>query len=145
MNRWLFFTWVYPPAPGGVEEIVRATAQGFSASGRDVVVVTSATPAVGSGERDEDGVRLIRLDGLHPADHAPVQEDELERLVTTFAPDVVHTHLLSYPWMPERSEAVMRAVRHSGAPLIDQAHGGDLKQNDRACLQLMRKLDAIVC
>ena len=58
MSRWLLFTWLYPPAPGGVEEIVRATAQGFSARGRDVVVVTAATPAVGRGDRIEDGVRV---------------------------------------------------------------------------------------
>jgi glycosyltransferase involved in cell wall biosynthesis len=145
MSRWLFFTWMYPPAPGGVEEIVRATAQGFAARGREVLVVTSATPDVGAGERVEDGVRVIRLEGLHPSDRAPVPEEELAATVEAFAPDVIHAHMLSYPWMPERSATVTRALRRSGETLLDQAHGGDPQQDAESCLRLMCGVDAVVC
>ncbi len=145
MNRWLFFTWLYPPAPGGVEEIVRATARGFADRCREVLVVTSATPDVGAGDRVEDGVRVIRLAGLHPRDTAPVPEEELGAVVEAFAPDAIHAHLLTYPWMPDRSAAVARALRRSPAPLLDQAHGGDPSQDREACVRLMGLVDAVVC
>ena len=127
----------YPPVVGGVEVHVQALARGLVARGHEVVVATHTTADHGPGERVDEGVRVVSLQGavqrigpLFTTErrHAiPLADPELvrglRRLATEFRPDVVHAHnWLGRSYVPLKAEI--------GAPYLVSLH-----DSGRICTQ----------
>ncbi|MGV8084346.1 MAG: glycosyltransferase family 4 protein [Coriobacteriia bacterium] len=134
--RILLLTQFYPPVLGGVEVHVSALARWLAERGHDVAVATLAMPGLPE-EEVADGVRIYRLRGtmqrispLFTTERrhaAPVPDPEtvlnLDRVMRTFAPDIVHAHnWLGRSFLPLRR-------RYSARYLVT------LHDCSRACVQ----------
>ncbi|MDM8270472.1 glycosyltransferase family 4 protein [Thermophilibacter provencensis] len=64
-RSYALFSALYPPHMGGVERFTANVARLLAARGNAVTVVTNDTEGQGAGEKDEDGVSVVRLP-CHP-------------------------------------------------------------------------------
>jgi len=86
------------PHIGGLETVVAAETQGLAARGWDITLLSSSY-TVGPGERDEDGVRIVRVrawNGLEPRYGVPFPIFSPRLLLTMWREvrraDLVHIH-----------------------------------------------------
>jgi D-inositol-3-phosphate glycosyltransferase len=93
----------YPPHVGGLEVVAQKQAKSLAAQGHQVTVITFASPESPSGIRDEEGVTVIRVPGLHFFDTRfgipfPIGGYRLWRTIWkgVCASDVVHVHDVFY-------------------------------------------------
>lgn len=135
--RVLLISQFYPPVVGGIEVHVRALARGLVARGHTVTVATHATAENGPGERVDEGVRIVALQGavqrigpLFTTErrHAiPLADPELvsglRRLAADVRPDVVHAH----NWM---GRSFVPLKRNVGARYLVSLH-----DSGRICTQ----------
>ncbi|MFZ8810388.1 MAG: glycosyltransferase [Pyrobaculum sp.] len=86
----------YYPDVGGVEYVVKSTAERFAALGHETTVVTGDTKADKPLEEEINGVHVIRWPTWAPSGtyHIPKKRNQLEKLPTDTArwADVVHPH-----------------------------------------------------
>jgi glycosyltransferase involved in cell wall biosynthesis len=114
---------LYDPFVGGLERHVQTLSRELVRRGHDVTVVTLWRAGSPPEERDEHGVRIIRIGGwskallrffedpehhFHPPSPDPGTSTDLARLMRRLTPDVVHSHswiLYSYLALPRRLRA----------------------------------------
>ena len=91
----LFITPSYYPNVGGVEYVVKSTAERLAALGHDVVVLTGA-PDAHITQEEINGLHIIRWPTWAPsgAYHIPKERDQLRNLLRNLLNDVdaVHVH-----------------------------------------------------
>jgi glycosyltransferase involved in cell wall biosynthesis len=120
----------YPPVAGGQELVVRAIAEGLVRRGHDVSVCTSVTPGAPSVLANEGGVDVHRLRGwsrlltpfyddpgkpFQPTIPDPGIVRQMRRIVSAFAPDVIHAH----SWIVH---SVLGPYARRGRPLVLSMH-----------------------
>ena len=143
----LTFSWFYPPFIGGAENIAKEGVIGLAARGHQITVLTCAAP------NDEDSItnesvnlEIVRMACLHPQHNDEQFKEELaykvNALLSRKSFDLIHSHLLTYPWAPARSNTLLRAFK--GLPIVDQAHGGDFEDKSSTCLRLMSFVNHII-
>lgn len=148
--RLLVFSCFYPPYVGGVENIARAAVEGLAARGHDVTVLTSGDvpPGEAAVQRTPAGARVVRMAWAHPRRDEGWALREAERLVPRLLDsggfDLVHAHLLTYPWTPDRSRWLLRELAARELPVVDQAHGGTPERDASLCLELMAQVRGLI-
>jgi len=153
--RILVLSWFLPPYVGGAENIAAAEIRALRTRGHDVTVVTGPAPSADSGRSTVDMTPMIgpgppvRIDELHPslddaATEAAVRQ-AIEHVIADGPFDLVYGYMLTYPWAPLRSAALIGAARDAGLPVISAELGGDPERDAPRCLELMSSVDLLVC
>lgn len=137
----LFVVGVYPPMIGGVEMHVAQLAAALRDEGHRVTVVTIAGEP---GDRNEDGIRVIRLrrrfDVKGVVAFPPLGTTRrIARLIWEAGATVVSTHTRLFPM----SLVGARAARMAGVPHVHTEHGSDFVRGVPALIGLAsRTVDA---
>ncbi len=128
----------FPPHVGGIEQVVRHEAEGLTARGHDVTVLTTTAEPGGRCERvpagSTAGYDVVRLPAWAPLESHGVPfplvipGTATRRLLRGLPrPDVVHAHDLSYPttWIADRIAA------RAGVPLVLTQHVSQVEHPSR--------------
>ena len=145
----LVFSWFYPPIVGGTENIARAGVGELVRRGHSVTVFTSDHVGAAAPFRREtlDRSDVIRFRGLHPRSDSAAMAALPELLRGAMRDcrfDLAHTHLLTYPLAPARSDIVIKFIRDLGVPWVDQLHGGTYERDPEACIRLVQQPDYFI-
>ena len=147
--RIVMFSWYYPPVVGGLENIAKFLADQLAARGHEVSVLTSAVPeGVSEFVAGRNGVpEIVRLPFLDPKEEDVAEGLRWEELESRFGSqqwDVLYGHLLTYPWAPRRSSALIRYFRERGAHILEQAQGGLWQRDSARAVELLELVDTVV-
>lgn len=125
----LYITHRYVPETGGVETHVATLARALAAAGDDVTVATVSPSRAFVGERQEDGIRVLRYAATVPGQHFRSSLDLSRRLsVDVGAVDVVHAHnyhaLAALAGLRVDAPLVVTSHYHGGSqsPVRDMLH-----------------------
>ncbi|MGH3430208.1 MAG: glycosyltransferase, partial [Terriglobales bacterium] len=141
-----------PPSVGGTENVAAVGIEALRDRGHDVTAMTGTvvTPPTSVHDPPPAGQPLlVRIRSLHPLENDAQCADqlatELGALLSAHDYDVMYAHLLTYPWAPRRSTAIIRTARAHGLPVIAAEHLDAPKHRSDACVDLMLAVSVVVC
>lgn len=153
--RILVLSWFLPPYVGGAENIAAAEIRSLRTRGHQVTVVTGPKPRAADHPGTAASISsigpgpVVRVAELHPslddaANEATVRL-AIERLMSETPFDLLYGHMLTYPWAPRRSAAIIGAATRAGVPVASAELGGDPERDAPQCLKLMSSVNLLVC
>jgi glycosyltransferase involved in cell wall biosynthesis len=141
-----------PPFVGGAEKIAQLGTAALRDRGHSVTVVgapLSEEEAPVARIPSSGRPSLVNIPGLHRyADDMHGAEQvgsELQKLLSEHVYDVLYAYLLTYPWSPFRSRAIIGAAREHGVPVVAAELLDDTCARPELFAELISEVDAIVC
>lgn len=117
------FAWFYPPTVGGVEFLAKKSAEYIKMSGCNITVIIAFDSNLSElHKHDIDGILLredIHNTSMRCGDN---NRDKIVDLVKNTDFDIVYTHNLLLPLLPDLSVTILDICKEFKLPIVEHAH-----------------------